>query len=112
METSHFPFPDPVRVLCRVHEPSGNNVWFVFAVEFAFITIAPNNIVTLETETIQQNIKNPTNSTSLYIYYDADVGRLGNLLFGFSSAYGIAHQSKRQLICKSELKELNRLLPN
>ena len=80
--------------------------------ELAFITIVPNNIVTSETGTIQKNIKDPTNSSSLYIYYDADVGRLGNLLFGLASAYGIAHQSKRQLICKSDLKELNRLLPN
>ena len=80
--------------------------------KFSFITIAPNNIVTLETKTIQQNTKDPTNSTSLYIYYDADVGRLGNLLFGFASAFGIAHHSNRQLICKSDLNELNRMLPN
>ena len=77
---------------------------------------SPKIIKSNNTETrknrIQQD-KNKTRSNSnLYIYYVLPGGRLGNQLFGFASAYGIAHRYKRQLVCNSYLKKLNDLLPN
>ena len=50
--------------------------------------------------------------TSLYVYYDAGPGRLGNWLFGYASASAIAQHSNRQLLCKDRLKPLKDLLPN
>ena len=55
--------------------------------------------------------QNKSNS-SLYIYYDAGPGRLGNWLFGYASASAIARQSKRTLLCKERSKPLKDLLPN
>ena len=69
-----------------------------------------DSTVTMENN-IQKDSNNETNS-SLYIYYDIPGGRLGNRLFGFASAYGIAQISKRQLVFNSHLKMLNYLLPN
>ena len=66
-----------------------------------------DSVVTME-NSIQKDSNNETNS-SLYIYYDIPGGRLGNRLFGFASAYGIAHMSKRQLVYNSHLKILNHL---
>ena len=60
---------------------------------------------------IQQDINNITNS-SLYVYYNAPPGRLGNLLFGYASTFGIAHHSNRQFAYKANLIRLNHLLPN
>ena len=59
----------------------------------------------------QHDINNKTNS-SLYVYYDVPPGRLGNLLFGFASTFGIAHHCNRQFAYKADLKRLNHLLPN
>lgn len=83
-------------------------MWLLFAVSSAWNI--HSNILSLESP--QSEFRNATNSTRLYIYYDADVGRLGNKLFAFASAYGIAHHLKRRLICRSDLKKLNQLLPN
>ena len=55
--------------------------------------------------------KNDSNS-SLYIYYHAGPGRLGNWLFGYASTSAIAHQSNRTLLCREKLQPLKDLLPN
>ena len=57
-------------------------------------------------------LNNSARKDNLYMYYDAGPGRLGNWLFGFASALGIAHHSHRQLICTKHIKRLNNLLPN
>ena len=57
-------------------------------------------------------LNNSATKDNLYMYYDAGPGRLGNWLFGFASALGIAHHSHRQLICTSHIERLNNLLPN
>ena len=60
---------------------------------------------------IEQDINNKTNS-SLYVYYNVPPGRMGNLLFGFASTFGIAHHSNRKMAYRADLKRLNHLLPN
>ena len=51
-------------------------------------------------------------NSNLYIYYDAGPGRLGNWLFGYTSASAIVRQSNKTLLCKERLKPLKHLLPN
>ena len=59
-------------------------------------------------ETNQNNVVNF--ETSNYIYFEPGKGRLGNYLFSFASASGIAHNANRTLIWNPKLKKLTQLL--
>ena len=67
----------------------------------------PTTHITLETsKQTKQKLQ-----TSEYIYLEPLEGRLGNCLFFFASASGIAHHTNKTLICNWCLSKLIHLLP-
>ena len=72
-----------------------------------------NSVVNLEQRQLRRYKTQLKSKPNLYIYYAGGIGRLGNLMFEYASALGIARHNNRSIVFRStsKLVRLKKLLP-